>query len=133
MVLAPRLWLQGAELTITSGSGSWKQAAFWAEFQRFGERPAGYHLVNLGLHAANALLLWRTLAVLGAPAAWWAAALFAVHPIQVETVGWISEQKNLLSTLFSLGAILGWERFSRRGDSRRARLRRCYLPARRLS
>jgi len=93
---------------------------FWVEFQFFGDRPFGYHAVSLALHAINALLVWKTLSVLRIPGTWWAAALFAVHPIQVETVGWITEQKNLLSTLFSLLAILGWERYIARGQSRGA-------------
>jgi len=82
---------------------------FWIEFGFFGERPFGFHVVSLALHAINALLVWRTLAALRAPASWWVAALFAVHPIQVETVGWISEQKNLLSTAFTLLALRLWE------------------------
>jgi tetratricopeptide (TPR) repeat protein len=84
---------------------------FWFEFQLFGESPFGYHVVNLSLHAFNAILAWRALRALRAPAPWWTAALFAVHPIQVETVGWITEQKNLLSTMFAILAILQFERF----------------------
>jgi protein O-mannosyl-transferase len=85
---------------------------FWVQFQLFGERPPGYHAVSLLLHAMNAMLVWRCAFALKVPAPWWTAAFFAVHPIQVETVGWISEQKNLLSTLFTCLAILGWESFA---------------------
>ena len=70
----------------------------------FGEHPAGYHLINLMLHAANAILLWRLLLSVKVPGAVWGAALFAVHPVGAASVGWISELKNTLSLFFSLGA-----------------------------
>jgi tetratricopeptide (TPR) repeat protein len=91
---------------------------FWIEFQLFELRPAGYHAVNLALHALNALLVWRAASQLRLRGAWWIAALFAVHPIQVETVGWISEQKNLLSTTFLLLTMLAWEPYAK-GRGRR--------------
>jgi protein O-mannosyl-transferase len=91
---------------------------FWVQFQLFGERPPGYHAVSLLLHAMNAVLVWRCALALKVPASWWTAALFAVHPIQVETVGWISEHKNLLSTLFACLALLGWESFAAGRGSR---------------
>lgn len=76
--------------------------SFWTEYQLFGMNPAVFHTTNIVLHAANALLVWLILARLGAPGAWLAAALFALHPVNVESVAWVSERKNVLSGLFVL-------------------------------
>jgi hypothetical protein len=88
---------------------------FWVEHQVFGERPLGYHAVSVVLHAINAILLVILLQRMGlraGPAAL-TGALFAVHPVQVMSVAWIAEQKNLLSCLFVLLCMLMWLRSSR--------------------
>jgi tetratricopeptide (TPR) repeat protein len=84
---------------------------FWAEHKLWGLNPAGYHWMNLLLHAINALLVWRILKRLGVPGAWFAAALFALHPVQVETVAWVTEAKNILSLFFYLLAVSAWLAF----------------------
>ena len=98
-------------------------SAFWLEHWIWGDATLGYHLVNILLHVFCALLLLGILRLLEIPGAWLAAAVFALHPIEVESVAWISELKNTLSGAFYLGAALVYLRFDR------SRERRFYLVA----
>lgn len=84
---------------------------FWVEYRLWGLHPFFYHAVNIGVHAANAVLLWVVLRRLKIPGAWVAAAVWALHPVNVETVAWVSELKNTQSQLFCLLAVLMFLRF----------------------
>ena len=93
------------------------QTVFWAEWRLWGDHPLAFHAVGLALHLLGALLVWRVLRKLGLRWAWLAALVFAIHPLAVESVAWISETKNTLSLVFfllSLGAYVDHERTGRR-------------------
>ena len=91
---------------------------FWIEHRLWGDHYVGYHLMNIVWHSLSVILLYRIVTKLNIPGALLAAAIFAVHPVMVESVAWISEQKNTLSTVFYLSAMLAYLRFdeSRQGS-----------------
>ncbi|PYL53647.1 MAG: hypothetical protein DMF29_07800 [Verrucomicrobia bacterium] len=84
---------------------------FWIGDRLWHGSMLGYHLASISLHAASALLLLRILRRLEIPGAWLAAAIFALHPVQVESVAWVVELKNTLSGLFFFGCILAYLNF----------------------
>lgn len=104
---------------IKAGDGLWRfwftseptdyfpmtSTSLWIEWRLWGENPAGYHAVNIVIHILNSILLWALLSKLGIQGAWLAGVLFAVHPVNVESVAWITERKNLLPLFFSLISI----------------------------
>lgn len=81
----------------------------------FGMRPLGHHLVSLGLHVTNMALLFLVLKRMTA-AVWpcaFAAAIFALHPLRVESVAWVAERKDVLSGLFFMLSLGAYTEYSR--------------------
>ena len=102
-------------------------AAFWhpltmishtIDYELFGLNPAGHHITSLILHIANTLLLFLVLksATACVLQSAFVAAAFALHPLHVESVAWVSERKDVLSTLFWLLTIAAYLRYVKRGD-----------------
>ncbi|HXM42930.1 MAG TPA: tetratricopeptide repeat protein [Bryobacteraceae bacterium] len=92
-------------------------SAFWLEHHLWGDAVLGYHLVNLAQHATAACLVVLIVRRLALPGAWLAGLVFALHPVCVESVAWISEQKSTLSAVFYLSSALiylGFDRTRRR-------------------
>jgi protein O-mannosyl-transferase len=112
LLIAPGgLWKIWFSLDVPSQYFPLTYTVFRFERALWGLAPLGYHLINLLLHSANALLVWRLLKRLNVPGAWLGAALFALHPIQVETVAWATELKNIMSLFFFLLSLLAWVEF----------------------
>jgi tetratricopeptide (TPR) repeat protein len=84
---------------------------FWIEWRMWGMNSTGYHVSNLILHMAETLLIWIILRKLSIPGAFLAALIFAVHPVNVESVAWISQRKNLTAMLFFLLSILWYLKY----------------------
>ena len=103
-----RIWL---DLGATQQYYPLLHSAFWVEYKLWGDATVGYHLVNILLHALAVCLLLLVLRGLKIPGASLAAAFFALHPVYAESVAWITEQKNTLSAVFYLGAMLAYLRF----------------------
>jgi tetratricopeptide (TPR) repeat protein len=86
--------------------------SFWIDYQLWGFWTLPYHVENVLLHALAAWLFWNFLRRLQVPAPWLAAGIFALHPLMVESVAWITERKNVLSLALYLGALLVYDRFA---------------------
>jgi protein O-mannosyl-transferase len=85
----------------------------WFEWRMWGKNPVGYRAVNLAIHITEALLIWYILWKLSIPGAFLAAMLFAVHPVNVESVAWISQRKDMLAMLYFLLSILCYFKHAR--------------------
>lgn len=99
-----KLWLDpnGADFFPLS------YTALWAQWPFFGTWSTGYHVTSILLHAVGSLLVWALLARMHVPGAWLSGLLFAIHPVCVESVAWVSETKNTLSLPLALAACLCW-------------------------
>lgn len=101
-------------------------ASWWLEYRFWRLNPFVFHLDNVLLHAANAVLFWTILRFLAVPGGWAAAAIFALHPLHVESVAWISERKNVLSGLLCLLSVWMYLRFALDGGGMPPRRRRLF-------
>ena len=88
-----------------------KTTVIWLLWRVFHNEPTGYHLVSIGLHIVGSLMVWRLFSRLGMRAAWLGGLLFAVHPMIVESVSWVSELKNTLSLPLLLLAMFAFLNF----------------------
>lgn len=86
---------------------------FWIEYQIWGLHPLGYHFVNVILHSLNVILLWWILRNNFVPGSWLVAAVFALHPVHVESVAWVIERKDVLSGFFYLLSFICYTKFSK--------------------
>jgi protein O-mannosyl-transferase len=103
-----RIW---CELGATQQYYPLLHSAFWLEHRMWGDAVAGYHLTNVALHALSACLVVMIMKRLSLPGAWFAGFVFALHPVNVESVAWISEQKSTLSGVFYLASLLTYLHF----------------------
>jgi len=108
------LWRIWFEVGATQQYYPALHTAFWIEHRAWGDSAFGYHLANVLQHASCACLFVILLQRLKVPGAFFAGLIFALHPVCVESVAWISEQKNTLSTLFYLLAALTYLRWTQR-------------------
>lgn len=105
------LWAIWTDFSATPQYYPLVHSSFWLEYQTWGLNPAGYHATNILLHGLNAILLWRLLVRFAVPCAWIIALIFAVHPVHVESVAWITERKNVLAGMFYLLSMHAYLRY----------------------
>jgi hypothetical protein len=114
------------------GPSQWHPLAWMShqlDWQLFGNNPAGHHGTNLAWHLAGTLLLYVAIQELfGRPgAAAFVAAMFAVHPLNIESVAWVSERRNVLCGVFWMLAVISYSRYARKGGWNRYLCVTCWL------
>jgi Flp pilus assembly protein TadD len=95
-----------------------KASVQWLQWHLWGMDTLGYHLTNVFLHILGALLVWRLLSKFGLRLAWLGGLIFAIHPVQVESVAWIVELKNTLSLPPLLLAMCAYVDFEEHGKAK---------------
>lgn len=113
------LWRTWFDLGATQQYYPLLHSAFWLEHRIWGDAVVGYHLTNIVLHALSACIVVLIARRLSLPGAWLAGFVFALHPVCVEAVAWISEQKSTLSGVFCLAALLAYLHFDQSRRSSR--------------
>lgn len=114
---------EGVRWALTAGRSATWQPLVWislmADIRNGDADPGDFHTTNLVLHVLNALLLYLLLFLLTGEAvpSFFVAALFAVHPLHVESVAWVTERKDVLSTFWGLLSLLAWVRWVRKGGA----------------
>lgn len=104
-----QMWLSTRSVDYWPVTGT----SFWIEWRLWGMHAAGYHVSNVLQHLASAAMLWAVLRRLSIPGAWVAACLYALHPVNVESVAWITQRKNTLSQVLLLLSVLTYLRYDR--------------------
>ncbi len=130
------LWDDDQEITANAALTSWagmkeiwkgnvgadylplKTSILWLEWQIWQYDNTCYHIINAIWHVINALLLWRLFALLRIKWAWIGGLLFAIHPVLVESIGWVSEQKNTISLIFMLLSAITYIKYHEGGRTR---------------
>jgi len=112
------LWMIWVDPGATQQYYPLTHSFFWLQHRLWGDTASAYHLVNIVLHVVAASLAALVLSRLTVPGAYFAAAIFALHPVQVESVAWISEVKNTLSAVFYLIAAIAWLRYREKRSAR---------------
>jgi len=107
-----KIWFSPSEILQESHYWPLTYTTFWIEYRFWGLNPFGYHLVNVLIHILNAILLFLILRKLSVPVAWLASAIFALHPVHIESVAWVIERKDVLSGMFYLLSFLMFIHFN---------------------
>jgi tetratricopeptide (TPR) repeat protein len=113
------LWQIWTDTGVTQQYYPVLHTAFWLEHRLWGDSLPCYHLLNILLHSTASILVVPLMRRLRLAGAWFAALLFALHPVCVESVAWIAEQKNTLSTVLAIAAAIAYLDFNlKRGRTR---------------